>query len=76
QDKAEALINRYQTLVQAMKEKYRPHLIGNTVLLSVGGLRHRHVITAYEDFGMELIGTGYEFGRVGAYERTGPPVKT
>ncbi|MGO6697661.1 nitrogenase molybdenum-iron protein alpha chain [Rhizobium johnstonii] len=75
QDKAEALITRYQPLVQAVTEKYRPRLIGKTVMLYVGGLRPRHVITAYEDLGMEIVGTGYEFGHGDDYERTGHYVK-
>jgi nitrogenase molybdenum-iron protein alpha chain len=75
QGKAEALITRYQPLVQAVTEKYRPRLIGKTVMLYVGGLRPRHVITAYEDLGMEIVGTGYEFGHGDDYERTGHYVK-
>jgi nitrogenase molybdenum-iron protein alpha chain len=75
QDKAEALITRYQPLVQAVTEKYRPRLDGKTVMLYVGGLRPRHVITAYEDLGMEIVGTGYEFGHGDDYERTSHYVK-
>jgi nitrogenase molybdenum-iron protein alpha chain len=36
----------------------------------VGGLRPRHVIGAYEDLGMEVVGTGYEFGHNDDYDRT------
>ncbi|MGR9265728.1 nitrogenase molybdenum-iron protein alpha chain [Rhizobium leguminosarum] len=75
QDQAEALITRYQPLVQSVTEKYRPRLDGKTVMLYVGGLRPRHVITAYEDLGMEIVGTGYEFGHGDDYERTGHYVK-
>ena len=39
-------------------------------MLYVGGLRPRHVIGAYEDLGMEVIGTGYEFGQGADYKRT------
>ena len=41
--------------------KYKPRLQGKKVMLFVGGLRPRHVIGAYEDLGMEVVGTGYEF---------------
>jgi nitrogenase molybdenum-iron protein alpha chain len=33
-------------------------------------LRPRHVIGAYEDLGMEVIGTGYEFAHNDDYDRT------
>jgi nitrogenase molybdenum-iron protein alpha chain len=39
-------------------------------MLFVGGLRPRHVIGAYEDLGMEVVGTGYEFGHNDDYQRT------
>lgn len=39
-------------------------------MLYVGGLRPRHVIGAYEDLGMEIIGTGYEFAHGDDYQRT------
>jgi nitrogenase molybdenum-iron protein alpha chain len=39
-------------------------------MLFVGGLRPRHVIGAYEDLGMEVIGTGYEFAHDDDYKRT------
>ena len=39
-------------------------------MLYVGGLRPRHVIGAYEDLGMEVIGTGYEFAHNDDYDRT------
>ena len=44
-------------------------------MLYVGGLRPRHVVTAYEDLGMEIVGTGYEFGHSDDYQRTGHYVK-
>ena len=39
-------------------------------MLYVGGLRPRHVIGAYEDLGMEVVGTGYEFAHNDDYDRT------
>ena len=30
-------------------------------MLYIGGLRPRHIVGAYEDLGMEVVGTGYEF---------------
>jgi len=44
-------------------------------MLFVGGLRPRHVIGAYEDLGMEIVGTGYEFGHNDDYQRTTHYVK-
>lgn len=73
--KAEAVIARYQPLVDAIIAKYEPRLKGKTVMLYVGGLRPRHVITAYEDLGMEIAGTGYEFAHNDDYQRTGHYVK-
>jgi nitrogenase molybdenum-iron protein alpha chain len=73
--KAEAVIAKYAPLVEAIKARYRPRLEGKTVMLYVGGLRPRHVITAYEDLGMEIVGTGYEFGHNDDYQRTGHYVK-
>ena len=55
--------------------KYKPRLEGKTVMLYVGGLRPRHVVTAYEDLGMVIAGTGYEFGHDDDYQRTGHYVK-
>lgn len=70
QAKAEQLIARYEPLMQQVIEKYRPRLEGKKVMLYVGGLRPRHVIGAYEDLGMEVVGTGYEFGHKDDYQRT------
>ena len=75
QAKAEAVIAKYQPLVDAVLAKYRPRLEGKTVMLYVGGLRPRHVITAYEDLGMVIVGTGYEFAHNDDYQRTGHYVK-
>ena len=57
-------------LMDAVIAKYRPRLEGKNVMLFVGGLRPRHVIGAYEDLGMEVVGTGYEFGHNDDYQRT------
>ncbi|ACL58882.1 nitrogenase molybdenum-iron protein alpha chain [Methylobacterium nodulans] len=73
--KAEAVIAKYQPLVDAVVAKYGPRLKGKRVMLYVGGLRPRHVITAYEDLGMEIAGTGYEFAHNDDYQRTGHYVK-
>jgi nitrogenase molybdenum-iron protein alpha chain len=67
---AERVIERYKHEVEAVINKFRPRLEGNRVMLFVGGLRPRHVIGAYEDLGMEVVGTGYEFGHNDDYDRT------
>jgi len=68
--KAEEVIARYRPLVDAVIARYKPRLQGKKVMLYVGGLRPRHVIGAYEDLGMEVVGTGYEFGHNDDYQRT------
>lgn len=75
QAKAETVIAKYQPLVDRVVAKYRPRLEGKSVLLYVGGLRPRHVVTAYEDLGMVIAGTGYEFAHGDDYKRTGEHVK-
>ncbi|KAB2934899.1 MAG: nitrogenase molybdenum-iron protein alpha chain [Leptonema illini] len=75
QEKAEAVIAKYRPAMDAIVAKYRPRLEGKKVMLYVGGLRPRHVIGAYEDLGMEVIGTGYEFGHADDYQRTMEYVK-
>jgi nitrogenase molybdenum-iron protein alpha chain len=75
EEKTEAVIAKYRPLVEAVIAKYRPRLDGKRVMLYVGGLRPRHVITAYEDLGMQVVGTGYEFGHNDDYQRTGHYVK-
>ena len=74
-ENAEKVIAKYEALTKATVEKYRPRLEGKTVMLFVGGLRPRHVIGAYEDLGMNVIGTGYEFGHNDDYQRTTHYVK-
>ena len=70
QAKTEEVIAKYTKMTDAVIAKYRPKLEGKKVMLYVGGLRPRHVIGAYEDLGMEVIGTGYEFGHGDDYKRT------
>ena len=72
---AERVIAKYTALADAVVAKYRPRLEGKKVMLFVGGLRPRHVIGAYEDLGMEIVGTGYEFGHNDDYQRTTHYVK-
>ncbi|MDD2724219.1 MAG: nitrogenase molybdenum-iron protein alpha chain [Methylovulum sp.] len=67
---AERVIARYESEYQAVIDKYKPRLEGKRVMLYIGGLRPRHVIGAYEDLGMEVVGTGYEFGHNDDYDRT------
>jgi nitrogenase molybdenum-iron protein alpha chain len=72
---AERVIAKYRPLVDQIIARYRPRLQGKRVMLYLGGLRPRHVITAYEDLGMQIVGTGYEFGHGDDYQRTGHYVK-
>ena len=72
---AERVIAKYQALTDGVIAKYKPRLEGKKVMLYVGGLRPRHVIGAYEDLGMEVIGTGYEFGHNDDYQRTTHDIK-
>ena len=72
---AEKVIAKYLPLMDAVIAKYKPRLQGKKVMLYVGGLRPRHVIGAYEDLGMEVVGTGYEFGHNDDYQRTTHYVK-
>ena len=67
---AERVIARYESEYNAVIAKFRPRLEGKRVMLYIGGLRPRHVIGAYEDLGMEVVGTGYEFGHNDDYDRT------
>nr|WP_239375284.1 nitrogenase molybdenum-iron protein alpha chain [Frankia sp. Cj5] len=71
-EKTEAAIASYQPLFDLVRNEYRPRLEGKRVMLLVGGLRPRHTIGAYEDLGMEIIGTGYEFAHKDDYSRTNP----
>ncbi|MBF0538983.1 MAG: nitrogenase molybdenum-iron protein alpha chain [Nitrospirae bacterium] len=74
-EKAEQMIATHKPMMDKVIEHYRARLEGKTVMLYVGGLRPRHVIGAYEDLGMEVIATGYEFGHSDDYKRTYPEMK-
>src|SRR5512133_657529 len=60
-EKVGKAIAKYDPIMQAIVEEYKPRLEGKKVMLLVGGLRPRHTIGAYEDLGMECVGSGYEF---------------
>ncbi len=64
------VIEKYEAEMIKVIEKYRPRLEGKKVQLYVGGLRPRHVVGAYEDLGMKIVGTGYEFAHGDDYDRT------
>lgn len=70
QENAEKVIAKYQAEMDEVIAKYRPRLEGKKVMLLIGGLRPRHTIGAYEDLGMEVVGTGYEFAHKDDYTRT------
>jgi nitrogenase molybdenum-iron protein alpha chain len=69
-EKVEAAIAKYDPLMQAVVDEYRPRLEGKKVMLYVGGLRPRHTVNAYADLGMDVIGSGYEFAHSDDYDRT------
>ncbi|MEI8634990.1 nitrogenase component 1 [Vibrio sp. PP-XX7] len=75
QQQTEAAIARYREQWNAVIEKYAPRLTGKKVMLYVGGLRPRHIIGAYEDLGMEIVGAGYEFAHNDDYVKTTPDMK-
>lgn len=70
QEGAEKVIAKYAAEGEAVIAKFRPRLEGKKVMMMVGGLRPRHVVPAFEELGMEVIGTGYEFGHNDDYKRT------
>jgi nitrogenase molybdenum-iron protein alpha chain len=72
---AERVIAKYTPLADAVVAKYRPRLEGKKVMLYVGGLRPRHITDAYNDLGMEVTATGYEFAHNDDYQRTAKYVK-
>ncbi len=74
-ENVEKVIARYRPLADAVIEKYRPRLEGKKVMLYVGGLRPRHMVSAYEDLGMEIVAAGYEFAHKDDYQRTLSHVK-
>ncbi|WP_013323682.1 nitrogenase molybdenum-iron protein alpha chain [Gloeothece verrucosa] len=69
-ENAEKVIAKYQKQTQDVLDKYLSRLQGKKVMLMVGGLRPRHVVPAFRDLGMEIIGTGYEFAHGDDYKRT------
>jgi nitrogenase molybdenum-iron protein alpha chain len=70
--KVEATIAKWDAEMQKVIAEYRPRLEGKKVMLYVGGLRPRHTVGAYEDLGMTVVGSGYEFAHGDDYERTSP----
>ena len=70
QEKAENVIKSYEPKMQQIIDKYRPRLEGKKVMMLVGGLRPRHIVGAYEDLGMKVVATAYEFAHSDDYERT------
>jgi nitrogenase molybdenum-iron protein alpha chain len=70
--KVEAVIAKYDPEMQKVIAEVRPRLEGKKVMLYVGGLRPRHTVGAYEDLGMTVVGSGYEFAHNDDYERTAP----
>ena len=74
-ENTEKVIAKYQAMVDGVIAKYKPRLDGKKVMLYVGGLRPRHVVGAYEDLGMEVVGAGYEFAHGDDYQRTTHYVK-
>lgn len=74
-ENVDKVIAKYRPLADAVIEKYRPRLEGKKVMLYVGGLRPRHMVSAYEDLGMQVVGAGYEFAHKDDYQRTMSHVK-
>ncbi len=70
-EKTEYLINDiYRPKLDLIVNRYRKRLGGKKVVLYVGGLRPRHIMPAFQDLGMEVIITGYEFAHNDDYQRT------
>ena len=69
-EKTEAAIARYEPYFAEVQARYGPRLAGKKVMLLIGGLRPRHTIGAYEDLGMQVIGTGFEFAHKEDYVKT------
>jgi nitrogenase molybdenum-iron protein alpha chain len=72
QSNVEKVIAKYDGLMQKVIDEVRPRLEGKKVMLYVGGLRPRHTVGAYEDLGMTVVGSGYEFAHSDDYDRTTP----
>jgi len=75
QQRTEDIIASYKKQWDGVIAKYRPRLEGKKVMLYIGGLRPRHIIGAYEDLGMEIVGAGYEFAHNDDYVKTTPDIK-
>jgi nitrogenase molybdenum-iron protein alpha chain len=71
-EKVEKVIAKYDPECQRVIAELKPRLEGKKVMLYVGGLRPRHTVNAYEDLGMVVVGSGYEFAHNDDYERTAP----
>ncbi|NQX45801.1 nitrogenase molybdenum-iron protein alpha chain [Paenibacillus tritici] len=72
QENCERMIAGYKPVMDAVIHKYRPRLENKTVMLMIGGLRSRHTIGAYEDLGMDIVASGYEFAHKDDYEKMLP----
>jgi nitrogenase molybdenum-iron protein alpha chain len=71
-ENVEKVIAKHDLEMKKVVDEYRPRLEGKRVMLYVGGLRPRHTVGAYEDLGMTVVGSGYEFAHSDDYERTSP----
>lgn len=69
------MIAKHKPEMDAIIHKFRPRLENKKVLLMIGGLRSRHTIGAYEDLGMDIVASGYEFAHKDDYEKTFPMMK-
>jgi nitrogenase molybdenum-iron protein alpha chain len=74
-ENGEKVIAKYRPMADAVIARYKPRLEGKKVMLYVGGLRPRHMVNAYEDLGMQIVGAGYEFAHKDDYQRTMDYVK-
>jgi nitrogenase molybdenum-iron protein alpha chain len=73
--KTEEVIAKHMAEMAKVVDKFKPRLDGKSVMLYVGGLRPRHTIGAFDDLGMKIIGTGYEFAHNDDYQRTFPELE-
>ncbi|MGE4497686.1 MAG: nitrogenase molybdenum-iron protein alpha chain [Deferribacterales bacterium] len=64
------IAEKYQPYFEKIVAKYRPRLEGKKTMLFVGGLRPRHTMPAFQDLGVEILLTGYEFAHGDDYQRT------
>jgi nitrogenase molybdenum-iron protein alpha chain len=71
-ENVEKVIAKYDPMMKKVIDEVRPRLEGKKVMLYVGGLRPRHTVGAYEDLGMIVVGSGYEFAHSDDYDRTSP----